>query len=129
MNVSIVCLMCFEENERIDNETIKRIKRKKSKCPFNNKEEKESTEISHKDLSSFCSPKERKEGFAAVRVRSAFPCAHGVCAECVSQWCVPSPVCAPQHGQCAPKGTADPFGGLKDRRTRLLHAADGQHRT
>ena len=56
-------------------------------------------------------------------------CPWCVCAECVSLWGVPSPVCAPQHGQCAPKGTADPFGGLKDRRTRLLHAADGQHRT
>ena len=77
MNGSIVCLMCFEENERLGNETIKRIKRKQNKYSFNNKEEKESTEMSHKDLSSFCSPKERKEGFAAVRVRSAFPCAHG----------------------------------------------------
>ena len=56
-------------------------------------------------------------------------CPWCVCAVCVSQWAVPSTVCAPQHGQCAPKGTADPFGGLKDRRTRLLHAADGQHRT
>ena len=62
-------------------------------------------------------------------MRSAFLCAHGVCVLSVSQWGVPYTVCAPQHGQCAPKGTADPFGGLKDRRTRLLHAADGQHRT
>ena len=53
--------MCFEENERIDNETIKRIKRKKNKCPFNNKEENESTEMSYKDLSSFCPTKEGRE--------------------------------------------------------------------
>ena len=56
-------------------------------------------------------------------------CPWCVCAVCASQWGVPSPVCAPQHGQCVPKGTADPFGGLKDRRTRILHAADGQHST
>ena len=52
--------MYFEENERIDNETIKRIKRKKSKCPFNNKEEKESTEVSRKDIFSFY-PQKREE--------------------------------------------------------------------
>ena len=60
MNGSIVCLMCFEENERIDNETIKRIKRKKTKCQFNTKEEKESTEVSHKDFFLFYFQKKKR---------------------------------------------------------------------
>ena len=112
MNGSIVCLMCFEENERIDNETIKRIKRKKNKCPFNNKGEKESTEVSHKDLSSFCSPKERKEGFAAVRVRSAFPCAHGVCVLSVSLSGVSHRPCVRRSmGSVRPRAPLTPLGG------------------
>ena len=131
MNISILCLMSFEENEIIDNETTKKIKWKKNKCSFNNKEEKESTEMSHKDPSSFYPSKEMKEGrlCSCPCEECLSVCPWCVCTECVSLWGVPSPVCAPQHGQCAPKGTADPFGGLKDRRTRLLPVADGQHRT
>ena len=104
--------MCFEENERLGNETIKRIKRKKSKCPFSNKEEKESTETSHKDLSSFYSPKERKEGFAAVRVRSAFPCAHGVCVLSVSLSGVSHRPCVRRSmGSVRPRAPLTPLGG------------------